>query len=113
MASVEVEAVLAKLPESLREEAKQLPVTLERIPNAGLLEEGTETDTLGLFIGAEFAEKGLIPMPTQIILFLGNLWDYAEEDEMAFREEVRTTFLHELGHFLGFDEGELSERGLE
>lgn len=113
MASAEVEEVLAKLPASLREEVKQLPVTLERIPNAGLLEEGIETDTLGLFIGAEFAEKGQIPMPTQIILFLGNLWDYAEQDEMAFREEVRTTFLHELGHFLGFDEGELSERELE
>ena len=57
MASAEVEAVLTKLPESLREEAKQLPVTLERIPNAGLLEEGIETDTLGLFIGAGICGK--------------------------------------------------------
>lgn len=102
-----------KLPAPLREEAKQLPVTLERIPNAKLLEEGIEADTLGIFTGAEFAEKGQIPMPSQIILFLKNLWDYAEGDEKAFREEIRTTFLHELGHFLGLDEGDLIERGLE
>ena|ERR1700722_4556459 len=112
--SAEVEAVLVKLPMQLREEAKQLPVmTLERIPNAALLEEGIEADTLGLFTGAEFAETGQIPMPSQIILFVGNLWDYAKHDEKVFREEVRTTFLHELGHFLGFNEDELSDRGLE
>ena len=102
-----------KLPVQLREEAKQLPVTLERIPNAALLEEGIEADTLGLFTGADFAEKGQIPMPSQIILFVGNLWDYAEHEENTFREEVRTTFLHELGHFLGFNEEELGARGLE
>jgi predicted Zn-dependent protease with MMP-like domain len=113
MASAEVEATLMKLPAPLRDEAKQLPITLERIPNKQLLEEGIEADTLGIFTGAEFAEKGLIPMPSQIILFLENLWNYAENDENAFREEIQTTFLHELGHFFGLEEEELFERGLE
>jgi predicted Zn-dependent protease with MMP-like domain len=44
---------------------------------------------------------------------LENLRDFAEGDEVIFREEVRTTFLHELGHYLGLDEDELTERGLE
>jgi len=35
----------------------------------------------------------------------------AEED--SYREEVRITFLHELGHYLGLDEGDLFQRGLE
>ncbi|HXB58679.1 MAG TPA: metallopeptidase family protein [Candidatus Acidoferrales bacterium] len=113
VASAEVEAVLVNLPVPLREEAKQLSVTLERIPNAELLEEGIEADTLGIFTGAEFAEKGYIPMPSQIILFLENLWDYAEGDENAFREEIRTTFLHELGHYFGLEEEDLFARGLE
>jgi predicted Zn-dependent protease with MMP-like domain len=113
VASAEVEATLMNLPAPLRDEAKQLPITLERIPNKQLLEEGIEADTLGIFTGAEFAEKGLIPMPSQIILFLENLWNYAENDEKAFREEIQTTFLHELGHFFGLDEEELFERGLE
>ena len=102
-----------KLPAPLREEAKQLPITFERVPNAELLEEGIEADTLGIFTGAEFAEKGHIPMPSQIILFLKNLWDYGEGDEEAYREEIRTTFLHELGHYLGLDEDDLMGRGLE
>ena len=113
MASAEVEATLAALPKPLRERAKQLPVTLERVPNAGLQADGIEPDTLGLFTGPEFAEEGNVPMPPQIILFLENLWDLAEDDEKIFREEVQTTFLHELGHYLGLDEDELTERGLE
>jgi len=113
MASEEVEATLLALPKPLRERAKELPVTLERIPNAGLQEDGIEPDTLGLFTGAELADEGHVPLPPQIILFLENLWDLAEGDEKIFRGEVRTTFLHELGHYLGLDEDELIERGLE
>ncbi len=113
MASAEVEETLAALPKPLRERARQLPVTFERVPNAGLQADGIEPDTLGLFTGAEFAEEGNVPMPPQIILFLGNLWDLADGEEKVFREEVQTTFLHELGHYLGLDEDELTERGLE
>jgi len=113
VASEEVEGILAALPRPLRERARQLPVTLERIPNAGLQADGIEPDTLGLFTGPEFAEEGQVPLPPQIILFLENLWDLSESDEEIFREEVRRTFLHELGHYLGLDEDELTERGLE
>jgi len=88
-------------------------VTFERQPNADLQADGIEADTLGLFTGPEFADEGNVSMPPQIILFLENIWDVAETDEKLFREEVRTTFLHELGHYLGLDEDELTERGLE
>ena len=112
-ASDEVEQTLKALPRPLRERAQQLPVTFERIPNAGLQADGIEPDTLGLFTGAEFADEGHVPLPPQIILFLENLWDVAEGEEKIFREEVQTTLLHELGHYLGLDEDELTERGLE
>jgi predicted Zn-dependent protease with MMP-like domain len=113
MALVEVEATQAALPKPLRERAEKLPVTFERQPNAGLQADGIEVDTLGLFVGPEFADEGNVPMPPQIILFLENLWDFAEGDDEIFRAEVRATFLHELGHYLGLDEDELAERGLE
>jgi predicted Zn-dependent protease with MMP-like domain len=113
LALAEVEATLAALPKPLRERAEKLPVTFERQPNAGLQADGIEPDTLGLFTGPEFADEDHVPLPPQIILFLENLWDFAEGDEEVFRDEVHTTFLHELGHYLGLNEDELTERGLE
>jgi len=101
------------LPKTLAEQARRLPVTFEPMPNAGLQADGIEEDTLGLFTGSEFAEVHGTVLPAQIILFLDNLWDFAEGVEKVFCEEVRTTFLHELGHFFGLDEDDLTERGLD
>jgi predicted Zn-dependent protease with MMP-like domain len=113
LALLEVEATVAVLPKPLRDQAEKLPVTFERVPNAGLQADGIEADTLGLFTGAEFADEGNVPLPPQNILSLENLWDFAEGDEEIFRDEIHTTYLHELGHYLGLDEDELTERGLE
>jgi predicted Zn-dependent protease with MMP-like domain len=115
LALAEVKQTVASLPAPLRERAQALPVTFERVPNAAHLRDGVESDTLGLFVGPEFAYEGntTSPLPPQIILFLENLWDQAEADEGAFLEEVRTTYLHELGHYLGLDEDDLSDRGLQ
>ncbi len=111
----EVQATISLLPEPLRERAQALPVTLEPRPNRAQLRDGIEPDTLGLFVGSEFAysEISTLPLPPQIILFIENLWDIAEGDQVIFREEVHTTYLHELGHFLGLDEDDLFDRGLE
>ncbi len=113
LASAEIEATLAALPKPLGEQARQLPVTLEAVPNAGLQADGIEPDTLGLFTGSEFADDGATVLPPQIILFLENLWEFAEGDDAIFCEEVHTTFLHELGHYLGLGEADLTERGLD
>jgi predicted Zn-dependent protease with MMP-like domain len=115
LALAEVKATLAALPEPLRDRAQALPVTFERYPNSAHVRDGIEPDTLGLFVGPEFAheETSTLPLPPQIILFLENIWDLAEADEELFREEVHTTCLHELGHYLGLDEDDLFERGLE
>ncbi len=111
----EVEATLAELPEPLRDEAKNLPITFERRPSKAMQNDGIAPDTLGLFVGPEYADRdtGVSPIPPQIILYLENLWEQAEEDEECFFDEVHTTLLHELGHYLGLDEDGLSERGLE
>lgn len=113
IASMEVESVLKELPEALRERVRKLPITFEHKPNEGLQADGIEEDTLGVFTGAEFAEEGRISMPPQIILFLENIWDMAKGGGNVFRNEIRTTFLHELGHFFGLDEEDLMERCLE
>ena len=115
LAREEVQATLTSLPPPLRERAQALPVTFERQPNTAQRRDGIEPDTLGLFVGTEFGceETSSLPLPAQIILYLENIWDVAEADEEAFCEEVRTTYLHELGHYLGLDEDDLFDRGLE
>ena len=113
LAQREVEATLAALPAPVRRQAAPLPVCYEAHPEKNKLIEEYDPDLLGLFVGASLAEPAESPLPPQIILFLENLWDFAEADEEFYREEVRTTYLHELGHYLGLDEIDLEERGLE
>jgi len=115
LALAEVESILQALPTPLQKRAQALPIIFERRPNRALVRDGIEPDTLGVFVGPEFAAEELaaLPLPPQIVLFLENLWDQAEADEEIFSEEVHTTFLHELGHYLGLDEDGLIERGLE
>jgi predicted Zn-dependent protease with MMP-like domain len=106
---------LAALPAPLAARARALPITFERRPDRDQLRDGVEPDTLGMFIGPEFAdeESAEVPLPPQIILYLENVWGQAEAKEDVFQAEVRTTLLHELGHYLGLNEDELIERGLE
>ncbi len=110
-----VSAARRRLPAAVRTAAEQVPVCYEPYPNVALQAEGWEPDILGLFVGhehgGELAEGA--PLPPQILLFLENLWDYAEGDEAVYRDEVRLTYLHELGHYLGWDEDEISQRGLD
>lgn len=110
-----VAAARRRLPAEVRAAADAVPVCYEPVPGADLLGEDLEPDILGLFVGherlGELADGQ--PLPPQILLFLENIWDYAEGDETAYRDEVRLTYLHELGHYLGWDEDELARRGLE
>lgn len=112
LAREEVAATIAELPDDLRPRASALPVSYERVPAQDLIEDGIEPDTLGLFVGGEFALEDQVPLPAQIILFLENIYDMVEGDEEEFLEEVHITYIHELGHYLGLDEDELDERGL-
>ncbi len=115
LAQEEVRATLRRLPRGLRPHAERLPVSYEPRPNEAILADGWEPDLLGLFVGPSYGEEhhSLADVPPQILLFLENLWDFAEGDEAVYREEVRTTYLHELGHYLGLDELDLEERGLD
>jgi predicted Zn-dependent protease with MMP-like domain len=115
LATEEVGETLETLPAGLRQEASQVHVRYESVPGPELTEDGIEPDTLGLFVGNTYADGGVSagPYPTRIFLFLENLWEFADGDEAIYREEIRRTMLHELGHYLGLDEEDLTDRGLE
>lgn len=112
LATHEADAVIGGLRKPLRDKVMQLHVAFERVPNSEFLADGIKPDTLGLFTGAELADEVTV-LPPQIHLFLENIWDYAEGDEAVFCGEVCITLLHELGHFLGLNEYDLIDRGLE
>ena len=110
-----VAAARRRLPPEVRAAGDAVPVCYEPAPNDAILEEGWEPDILGLFVGHAHNEEMSSddPLPPQILLFLENLWDFAEGDEQIYRDEVRLTYLHELGHYLGWDEEEIARRGLD
>ena len=109
-----VRKTLGELPADLRVLAGKVPVLFEPWPNDALVADGWDEDLLGMFSGdgIDVPEHERGPMPPQILLFYENLWDFAEEDETVYRDEIRITFLHELGHYLGLGEQDIEERGL-
>jgi len=112
-ADEELKSLVKILPDDVREAANKVVTSLEEQPGQGLEDEFLEGDELGLFEGpCALDEDGTGEIP-KIRLFLRNIWECAEEEEHDYRDEVGTTFLHELGHYLGWDEDEVAERGLE
>jgi predicted Zn-dependent protease with MMP-like domain len=98
-----VAATIAELPEEIRAEALKVPCLLER-----LCED--DPDLLGTY--GHFTLHEVSPANGPITLYLQAIDEYCQDEDGDFDEEVRVTFLHELGHHLGWDEGELEERGL-
>ena len=112
LAQNEVHRCLKRLPADLRLAAEECPVSFEEeLPED---ESHTDEEVLGLFEGRsrlEAAPQSLEEMPC-IRLFLCNLWAFAGEDPRYYRWEVSKTYLHELGHYLGWDAEEVEMLGL-
>jgi len=98
-------ATLAELPAPVGNKIRDIPILLEKSPSLADVAAGIEPDTLGYF---DEDDTGLV----RIRLWLENILDYSEHDPEIFRDEIRTTLLHEIGHVLGWDEDELDVRGL-
>ncbi|MCL1910047.1 MAG: metallopeptidase family protein [Kiritimatiellaeota bacterium] len=107
-------ALMKSLPLDLRGKLAGVAITLSGKPDPHEVEEeGDEDELLGLFIGATLAEGGAdSDFPPEIRLFVENIRDETGDDVAEFKREVRTTLLHEIGHYLGLDEDALELRGL-
>jgi predicted Zn-dependent protease with MMP-like domain len=98
-----VEKTIAELPSEIQVEALKLPCLFER-------KNADDPDLLGLY--CDFAPGEVSEANGPIILYLAAIEEYCCEEGEDFASEVRLTFLHELGHHLGWDEGDLETRGL-
>jgi len=117
IADAEASALMRSLPPELRGKLGRVVITMSERPDEHeIMEEGDEDCLMGLFVGNTFAEEsggfGETALPPEIRLFVGNILYETDGDEKEFRQEVRTTLLHEIGHYLGLDEDELEKRGL-
>jgi predicted Zn-dependent protease with MMP-like domain len=98
-----VEKTIAELPAEVLAEAQKVPVLFEP-------ESKTDPDILGTYGHFTLNEVGEANGP--IVLYLATIQDYCAEEGGDFATEVRLTYLHELGHHLGWDEDDLEARGL-
>ena len=110
-ADEEIKAVVKILPPDVQAAAKTCTITFEEKPGENDTE--LEGDELGLFEGISVMDEPTPDALPAIRIFVGNIWEWVGEDEQDYRDEVGTTFLHELGHYLGWDEDEVADRGLE
>ena len=114
-----VERALDAIPEVVRRYLSNVPVTVEDLPADHDLVESDPPlppTILGLFRGAPYGQKlSADPwshLPSSIVLYQRNL-ERAATSRDELEEEIATTLVHEVGHFLGLDEDELWARGLE
>lgn len=113
IAQREVDDLIDSLPDDVRQHALDVNLELDAAPSPALLRKGIPRSLLGLFRGFPLrGPQGRGIEETTIYLFLDNLWSYAGRDLRSFRREVRRTYLHELGHYLGLNEQELRQREL-
>jgi len=112
-----VEEAIAELPAEVRERMGNLAVVVEDVPSLRLLRalDAPSPSLLGLFVGTPLPEQSLgdLPRPPDAIyLFKRNL-ERISETRTELIEEIRITLLHEVGHFMGLDEGQIGESGFE
>jgi predicted Zn-dependent protease with MMP-like domain/predicted Zn-dependent protease len=109
------EAALGELPARARALLEGIPVIIAELPAEADVDGGLDPRALGLFSGTPHGDGGTglggQPGLTQILLFRRNL-ERAAADEDELREEIRTTLLHETGHFFGLSDAALEELGL-
>jgi predicted Zn-dependent protease with MMP-like domain len=101
-----VRVTMAELPDDVRAEAESVPVLYEERSE----QDGEGRALLGLY--RHFEEGRVARSKGPIVLYLRTIERFAGDAGGAFEKEVRETYLHELGHHLGWGEGEVRERGL-
>lgn len=98
-----VEEAIRALPEPLRSAAEEVLIVVDGRRSTGLY---------GLFDGAPRGAGDADAIPPRITIYARALAaDFSTR--AGLKSEVRKTLVHEIGHYLGWDESDLAGRGLE
>lgn len=108
------ERALGELPDRARDLLRDVPIVIAERPSSEDVKAGMDPRLLGMFEGTPYPEAGPggpVAQLARILLFRRNL-EIAAQDADHLREEIRTTLIHETGHFFGLDEDDLEAVGL-
>ncbi len=110
-----VRRALRTLPPQIANAMENVVVLVEDWPDEDTVAEmGLESrdELFGLYYGVPLAERqtGASWEPDRIVLYQKPIEGACATDEEVVRE-VRTTVLHEVGHFLGMSEDDLERLG--
>lgn len=115
-----VEEVLLYLHPTIRDYLTNVPIMVDELPGEEILREydppASPLSILGYFNGHSLMERSSndpwTTLPPSIVLFRRNIERQATDRDHLV-EQLRVTLFHEIGHFLGLDEEDLEDRGLE
>ncbi|MGL6227153.1 MAG: metallopeptidase family protein [Thermoguttaceae bacterium] len=116
-----VNQVLKQLPKSIHRLLEVIPLYVEDYPSRRLIQElqlRGRDELCGCFVGPTINQQmeGSVSSPGFITIFrrsllLSSININGKIDTEKLRCEIKTTILHELAHYHGIDEEELSELG--
>ena len=111
-----VERAIEELPEPFSGFMEEVRVEIEDRPSPRLLRDLEMDDDellLGLYHGRSLLERSVEDsgrLPDVITIFQDDVEEVSDSEADLLRE-VRTTVLHEIGHFFGMDEDDLDKLG--
>ncbi len=105
------------LPDLFREAIRNVAIVVEEWPPDWLLEEldiPPEQTLYGFYHGIPLPDRSVQDsgnLPDKISVYRGPLMDdFRDSEELA--RQIRTTLLHEIGHYFGMDEEDLARLGV-
>ncbi len=105
------------LPSMFREAIRNVAIVVEDWPPDWLLEEldiPPEETLYGFYHGIPLPDRSVLDsgnLPDKISVYRGPLVnDFRDSEELA--RQIRTTLLHEIGHYFGMDEEDLARLGV-
>jgi predicted Zn-dependent protease with MMP-like domain len=98
-----VDEAQAELPDDVRATALEVPTLFEEW-------HPSREGVLGVYYNQGTPDVSTRRGP--IVLYLRAIESWCRRARRDFDEQVRGTYLHELGHHVGWNEGQVQERGL-
>ncbi|MGB9750286.1 MAG: metallopeptidase family protein [Caldisericia bacterium] len=101
-----VEEIYNSLPEWIKESLNNLEITVEE-KDGGYL--------LGLYRGVPLMKRGMgynFILPDKIVLYKEEIEKVANFENISVEEKIKKVLLHEIGHYLGYNEEKLRDLGV-